>query len=141
MFWTKFGTLLVAAALLYAAAKVHKSRGKGAKVAKPAGIILAFLAGCAFLVTVVGPWMLSLAEKIVGFSVAGLIVCVAIIIVDWLLDKKPDKPAFWAALLLPLFLVLGFSQLPSVAGQIGDGAKQVGGQIQQIDKPNPAQGR
>ena len=131
-FWDRFGTLAIAAALLFAAMRFHRSGKRGSKIA---GLIIGFLAGCAFLVTFVGSWMGHLAGRGLGaFFVAGLIVDVAIILVDWLFDKKPDKPAFWAAFALPAMLVFGVASIPMVTGQVGSGADQVSGSVQQIGK-------
>lgn len=131
-FWDRAGVLAVAAALLFAALRVHKSSGKHVKLSKPVGVILAFLAGLAMLTTLVGSWMQGMGTKAVGFGVAGLIVCAVIIAVDWGLDKKPDKPAFWAGFALPLFLVIGMAQIPAVGQQIGNGGQQVTSQISRV---------
>jgi MFS family permease len=129
--WQRFGAILIAVALLLIALRFHKAKGRNAT--KIIGVVLAFLSGCAFLGTIVGGWMVDLSEKIVGLSVAGLIVCVGIIVVDCAIDRKPDKPAFWAAALLPIFIVIGGAQIPTVTGQVGDGAGEVGTQIRQIN--------
>ncbi len=128
------GTLAIAGALLFAALRVHKSSGRHTKFTKPAGVVLAFVAGMAFLVTFVGSWMAGLAQAAGAFGVAGLIVCVSVIAVDWLLDNKPDKPAFWAAFFLAMFLVVGVSQIPAATNQIGHGGQQVGGQMSKAGK-------
>lgn len=129
--WERLGAVLIAAALLFAALRIHKAKGKVAT--KITGVIFAFFAGCAFLGTIVGGWMVHLSDKIVGLSVAGLIVCAVIIAIDCLVDRKPDKPAFWAAVLLPIFIVIGGAQIPSVISQTGDGAREVGTQIEKIN--------
>jgi peptidoglycan/LPS O-acetylase OafA/YrhL len=128
-FLERLGTLAIAAALLFAALRIHKSSGKHTRVTKPAGVITAFVAGLAFIVTVVGAWMIGWGLGWASFGVAGLIVCVAIVVVDWLLDGKPDKPALWAAFVLPLFLVIGITSLPAVGNQIGQGGQQVTSQM------------
>lgn len=128
----RLGTLAIAAALLFVALRVHKSSGKHVKVTKPAGVVLSFLSGCAFLVTFVGGWMTSLAGALAGVAVAGLIVCAGIIGVDWAMDGRPDKPAFWAAFALALAVVVGASQLPRAVDQIGTGASQVTEQLSKV---------
>lgn len=129
-FWERFGTLAIAAAVLFAALRFHKSSRRWAKWT---GVVGAFLAGCAFLVTFVGSWMGAISAKGAGaFFVAGLITCAAIIAVDLLADKKPDKPAFWATFALAAVVVFGVASIPQATGQIGDGANQVGTQIQRI---------
>lgn len=136
-FGARLGTLAIAAALLFAARRVHGSAGKHTKVTKPLGVMLAFLSGCAFLVTVVGAWMGGVA--IGGIGVAGLIVCVVIIAVDWFADHKPDKAAFWAAFFLAMFVVFGVSQVPRATGQVGDGLDRVGEQMGHVTStPAPA---
>ena len=133
-FWARFGTFAIAAALLFAAMRVHRSTGKHTKVTKQVGLVLAFLAGCALLVTFVGSWMASLAAAAGAFFVAGLIACAAIIAVDWFLDGKPDRPAFWAAFFLAGMIVFGAAAIPKATGQIGDGANRVGTQIQRVGR-------
>lgn len=129
------GIFAVAAALLFAAYRIHgASGGRKPIVTKSIGLILSFVAGLAFLVTFAGGWMSSKLGDVGGFAVAGLIACAVIIIVDWLLDKKPDKPAFWAAFALALFLVVGVAQLPAVGEQIGDGGAQVGAEIKKVSE-------
>lgn len=131
-FWERFGTLAIAAALLFAALRFHRSSRRWAKIV---GVVGAFLAGCAFLVTFVGAWMGGMASGGAGaFFVAGLIVCAVVIAVDVGLDKRPDKPAFWASLVLPAMLVFGAASIPMVSGQIGSGGSQVGTQIQRIGR-------
>lgn len=125
----RIGALLIACALLFAALRIHRSQ-KG----KKAGTILALLAGMAFLVTVVGDWMGRAASVGGALGVAGLIIAVGIIIADWAMDKRPDKPAFWAMFALPALIVFGISQIPAVGEQLGDGGKQVAEQMNQVGK-------
>lgn len=129
----RFGSLAIAAAVLFVAYRLHGAGGKHVKRTKPAAIILSFLAGCAFLVTIVGGWILGL--KGVGiFAAAGLIACVGIVAIDWLLDKKPDKPAFWAAFALAFFLVLGGASLSTAGDQVQKGGTQVQQVVDKIGK-------
>jgi hypothetical protein len=127
----RFGTFVIAAALLFAAMRIHRSTGKHTKITKQVGLVLAFLAGCAFLVTFVGAWMAGMAGALGAFFVAGLIACAAIIAVDWLLDGKPDRPAFWAAFML----LLGGG-----AGHVGRVRHRPGGEGRPVgsDRPGPA---
>lgn len=129
-FLERFGTLAIAAAVLFAAMRFHKS---GKRWAKWTGVGLSFLAGCAFLVTFVGSWMGSLSGRgAASFFVAGLIICVAIIAVDGIADKKPDKPAFWAAFALAFVMTFGVASIPKATGQVGTGVDKVGSQMSKI---------
>lgn len=125
----RFGTLILAAAILFIALRIHKSAGKHVKVTKPIGIVLSFISGSLALLTVVGSWMGQLASVGGVVGVAGLIVCAGIVIIDWGLDKKPDKPAFWAAFALAAFIVFGVAQIPTATSQIKDGTTQVTSQL------------
>jgi hypothetical protein len=125
----RFGLLLIAGAILFAAYRTHKSRKKAAK---NVAVVMAFFAGLAFLATFVGNWMHSVSW-LGGAGVAALIVCVSIIFVDWIIDKKADKPAFWAAFALGFAIVLGASNLAQAGQQIGQGGKQVGDQLSKMD--------
>jgi MFS family permease len=127
---SRFGMLLIAAALLFVAIRMNKSSNKKAK---HASIVTAFLAGLFFLGTIVGGWITG-ADWLTGLGVAGLLVCACIIAVDWLADKKPDKPALYAAFALPLFIILGAASLPAVGGQIADSGHAVTEQMSQMGK-------
>jgi len=133
-FGPRFGAFVIAAAILFVALRVHKSSGKHLHKTKRAGIILAFIAGLAFLPTFVGGWMADLAGVGGTIGVAGLIVCFAIVVVDWAFDGKPDSPAFFAALLLPMFVVFGVAQFPAVADQIGNSGQQVTEQMSRVGR-------
>jgi peptidoglycan/LPS O-acetylase OafA/YrhL len=126
----RFGLLAIAAALLFAAHRTHKS---SKKAAKNTAVVMAFLAGLAFLATFVGDWMQS-ASWLGGLGVAILIVCAVIIVVDWAIDKKPDKPAFWAAFALGFAIVLGASNLDDAGRMISDGGHEVSSQLSQMGK-------
>jgi phosphoglycerol transferase MdoB-like AlkP superfamily enzyme len=76
--------------------------------------------------------MANAASGAGSLFVAGLIVCVVIIAIDWFADGKPDKAAFWAAFFLAGMVVFGAASLPRVGDQIGNGANQVGSQIQRV---------
>lgn len=125
----RFGALLIAGALLFVALKMQKS---GNKKAKNASVVAAFIAGLAALAAFVGDWMqtswLGLA------AAAGLIVCACIIAIDWLVDKKPDKPAMYAAFALATMIVLGAGHLDAVGDQISSGSDRVGEQMSKMDK-------
>jgi drug/metabolite transporter (DMT)-like permease len=132
--WERFGSLILCAAFLFAALKVHKSRGRHAKATKPAGIVLAFLAGLMFLVTVTGAWVAAFARNT---GVAGAVILIVVVVIlgaDWLHDRRPDRAAFWAAFALGLALVVGIPQFPRVFDQIGRGGHEVTGQISQTGK-------
>ena len=129
-FFSRLGTLAIAGAVLFVAIKLNKSNNKKAK---NWSIVVAIVAGLAALVTIVGDWMTG-ADWLGQFAVAGLIVCVAIIVVDWMIDKKPDKPAMYAGFALGMMIVLGAANLDTAAQQIGDGGSQVGNQLSQMGK-------
>jgi len=133
-FGERFAAFAIAAALLFAAMRIHKSSGQHSRVSKQVGVVMAFVAGLAFLVTFVGEWMGRVAAIAGAVGVALLIIAVATILVDWALDKKPDKPAFWAMFLLPALLVFGVTQIPAVGDQLGDGGKQVADQMSRVGK-------
>lgn len=133
-FWARAGTLAIAGALLFLAYNMH---GSSRKYVRHASIVMSFVAGLAFLVTFVGSWMSS-AEWFGGFAVAGLIVCLSIIVVDWMWDKKPDKKAFWAAFALALFIVLGAANLDQASSNVIEGGKMVGEELEKIGDNNPA---
>lgn len=131
-FLERFGTLAIAAALLFVAIRAHKSSKRWAKWT---GVIMAFFAGCAFLVTFVGAWMGGISAKGAGaFFVAGLIACGGIIFFDLVADKKPDKPAFWATFALAAVMVFGVASIPKATGQVGTGVDKVGTQVSRIGK-------
>ncbi len=126
----RFGLLLIAAAILFAAYRTHKSSKKSAK---NVAVVMSFFAGLAFLATFVGDWMQS-ASWLGGLGVAALIVCAAIITIDWLVDKKPDKPAFWAAFALGFAVIMGASNLDDAGQMISDGGREVSQQLSQMGK-------
>ncbi len=127
-FWTRAGMLAAAVAIMFVAMKMNKSSNRKAK---NISILVAGVAGLAGLATIVGDWMTDL-DWLGMFAAAGLIVCAAIIAVDWLVDKKPDKPAMWAAFALGMMIVLGASNLDAIGEQIGDGGSAVGEQLQKM---------
>lgn len=133
-FLPRLGALFIAAAILFAALRFHKSSGPHSAKAKKTGAVLAFIAGMAFLVTIVGDWMGKVAAIGGALGAALLIIAVATIVVDWGMDKRPDKPAFWAMFALPALLVFGVTQIPAVADQIGDGGRQVSEQMNKVGK-------
>nr|WP_221374429.1 hypothetical protein [Actinoplanes polyasparticus] len=123
----RFGLLLIAAAVLFAAHRTHKSSKKSAK---NVAVVMAFAAGLAFLATFVGDWMQSAS----WLGVAALIVCACIIAVDWFIDKKPDKPVFWAAFALGFAIVLGAANLDDAGRLIQNGGSEVSSQLSQMGK-------
>lgn len=131
-FWARSGVFVIAAALLFTAIKLQKSSNKKAK---NVSVIAAFIAGLAALAAIAGDWMR--AGAIGTFAVGGLIVCVCIIVVDWMVDKKPDRPAMYSAFALALMIVLGASNLPTVGDQISDGGSRVGEQMSKLDDGKP----
>jgi hypothetical protein len=138
-FGTRAGAIVIAAALLFFALRFHKSsHTKGKKL----GTAFALIAGLATLAAVVGDWMGGLSQFWASVVVALLIIAVGIIIVDWAMDKSPDKPAFWAAYALPVLLAVGVLQIPAVGSQIGNGGKQVADQMSKVgDKPAEKSGK
>lgn len=127
-FLAGLGGLAIVAGLILGGLRLNKSSGKKAK---HASMVVALLAGCAFLTTTFGGWLTGWGTWGL-FAVAGLIACLFIAGVDWLIDKKPDKPAFWCAVVLPMFLVIGLAQVPTVANMISTGGSQVGSQVSSV---------
>lgn len=127
-FLAGLGGLACVAALVLFGLRLNKSSGKKAK---HASMVVALIAGCAFLATTFGGWLTGWGAWGL-FAVAGLIACLGFAAVDWLVDKKPDKVAFWCAVLLPLFLVIGLAQVPTVANMISTGGHQVGTQVSSV---------
>lgn len=126
----RFGLLVLAAIIVFLAKRLHDKSG-GGKAKKNAAAVFAFLGGLCLLGTVVGDWM----GKITGASpyiAAGLFLLTAgIIVIDMWADKKADKPAFWCAVVLPLAIVFGLSQMSNVGATISKNAGTVGSTIQQ----------
>ncbi len=138
-FIDRLGPFAIACALLFAAVRIHRSTGRHQRMTKPVGLVVAFLAGASFLVTFVGSWMASIAGRGAGpFFVAALIVCAVIIVVDWGFDKKPDRPAFWAAFSLAAVMVFGAASIPQATGQVGNGVTKVTSEFQQATNNQPA---
>ncbi|MEV1013805.1 MULTISPECIES: hypothetical protein [unclassified Micromonospora] len=138
-FGTRAGAVVIAAALLFCALRFHKSSNpKGKKI----GTAFAFVAGLATLAAVVGDWMGVLSDFWASVIVALMFIAFVVLVVDWAMDKRPDKPAFWAAYALPTLLVVGIVQIPAVGNQIGDGGKQVADQMSKVgDKPAGKSGK
>jgi hypothetical protein len=128
----RIGAFLIACAMLFAALRIHKAQGKSTKVTKQIGVGLAFVSGCCFLMTFVGNWMGTVSSLFSVIGVVGLIISAVIVAVDWLVDKRPDSPAFWAAVVLPFFIVFGWSQIPRALGQMGAGWDRVLAQLSQL---------
>lgn len=127
-FGARFGAFVIAGALLFVAIRLQKS---GNKKAKHVSIVAAFIAGLGALTAIVGDWMQ--ADWLGSVAVGGLIICACIIVVDWFVDKKPDKPAMYAAFALAMMVVLGASNLGAVGDQISDGSGKVGEQMSKMD--------
>lgn len=126
----RFGLLLIAGAILFAAHRAHKSSKKSIK---NVAVVMSFFAGLAFLGTFVGDWMRS-ASWLAAAGVAGLIVCASIIFVDWVGDKKADKPAFWAAFALGFAIIMGASGLDDAGRMVSDGGREVANQMSKMGK-------
>lgn len=127
--WIRISALAIAAVVLFAAWKLHGSSGKMSRATKVAGVLGALVAGLAFLVTFVGDLAGQISAAYPGLMAVGLVACAAVILVDWLIDGRPDRPAFIAMFLLPIFLALGLNNLDMIGDQIGDGADRVGTEL------------
>lgn len=127
--WIRISALAIAAVVLFAAWKLHSSSGKFFTATKVAGVLGAFVAGLAFLVTFVGDYAARISAAYPGLMAIVLVVVAVVIVVDWGLDRRPDKPAFIAMFLLPAALALGLSNLGMIGDQIGDGAERVNAEL------------
>lgn len=133
----RFGVFAIAAAIFFVAYLAFKSSRRGVK---QAGMIGSFLAGLGFLGTFVGGWITE-QDWLGGLSVAGLIAVAGIVFIDWLANKKIEKPTFFALLVLPFFLVLGIANIGAAWDLIYDGGREVGSQMSQVGDQAEAEGR
>jgi len=134
----RFGTFAIAAAIFFVAYIAFKSSRRGVK---QFGMICSFIAGLAFLVTFVGAWITE-QDWLAGLAVAGLIAVAGTIGIDWVANKKIEKPTFFALFALPFFLVLGVANIDAAGDQIGKGGKQVQQELQKVDDGgNKAEGK
>lgn len=126
------GGLACFAALVLGGLRLHRV-GQGqppnpvkALKAKKASMVVGLAAGCLLLATTIGSWVTGWGLAAGLFAGAALILDGGVVVADWWLDGKPDKPAFWAAVFLPLLLCVGLAQIPTVGNMISGGAGQVG---------------
>lgn len=132
---SRFGIFAIAAAVFFVAYLAFKSSRRGVK---QAGMVGSFLAGLGFLGTFVGDWITG-QTWLGGLSVAGLIAVAGIVAIDWLANKKIEKPTFFALLVLPFFVVMGIANIDAVGSLIYDGGKEVGAQISKVDDGGQAE--
>lgn len=125
----RIGALAIAAVMLFLALRLHKLSGEHVNKTKAGGVILAFISGLLFLATIIGEWLIKFGEKLSLVGVAVLLLCLGVLAIDWAIDKKPDRPAFWSAFFLALFLAISLSQLPQVGKQAGKGSHHIEAQL------------
>ncbi|MGI5119303.1 hypothetical protein ACQEU5_07130 [Marinactinospora thermotolerans] len=102
----------------------------------PAG--LAFICGACLAETGLGGWLASTLVMVSGWIVAPFgipavavvsgiaLILTVVLAVDLAVDRKPDKPAAWSLLVLPVLLVGVGGTLGMVGAQVTDGMVQVG---------------
>lgn len=120
------GLLICALVIIFLARRLHKkAHGKAEKTQKIIATIAAFLGGLALLGTFVGEWMGRLAGVSPYIAVAGFLLALGGLIVEWWADGKPDTFAFWCALALPITAAFGIAQLGNFGGELNRNADQV----------------
>jgi hypothetical protein len=137
----RVGLLVFGVALYWLASRLHKKAGsggpqggKGANPKKVIATLMAFLAGCALVGTFVGDWVAGIGRASPLIAAAFFLLTAGVLVIDWWSDGVPDRPAFIAAALLPLAVVVGFAQIDTAFDQVGDKAEQVGQTIQNGSK-------
>jgi cytochrome bd-type quinol oxidase subunit 2 len=124
------GLLILACILLFLARRLHSgASGKGVKAMKWVATVLGFLAGLAFVGTIVGGWMATIAGASPYIAAGVFILCAGGFTVDVWKDKQPDGFAFWCAVLLPLAVIYGFAQASNVGDMLQDRGEQVSNTI------------
>ncbi len=120
------GLLICAVAIIFLARRLHsKAGGKSEKTQKVLATITGFFGGLALVGTIAGEWMGKLGGASPYLAAAAFLVAFGGLLIDWWADGKPDKFAFWCAVVLPLATIVGFSQLDNLGTAISDNAEQV----------------
>ena len=118
-FLGRAGLLICAVIIVFLARRLHtKAAGKAEKTQKTIATVAVFLGGLALLGTVAGDWMAQVTEASPFIAAGAFILTAGGLFIDWWTDKKPDKFAFWCALLLPLAIVFGLGQLSTLGDEI-----------------------
>lgn len=125
-FLAGLGGLSAVAVLMILALRFGKVSGKRAALAKHVAMTLSLTAGCALIVTAEGSWLTGWGAGLGIVAGALCLLALGIVIADWAFDGKPDRAAFWAAFALPILMVIGLAQVPSIGNQISGGGQQVG---------------
>lgn len=107
-----FGLLALAAGLTALGLYIHKRHGYWI------GFGMVLLGGIVLAVTVQGQWAAHLVAQIPYAPLFILAVGSTVIVLD-IKDRRPDKPAVWLALTVPMFLALGVAQVPDAFAAIG----------------------
>ncbi|MEV1315405.1 hypothetical protein AB0J14_04890 [Micromonospora arborensis] len=120
------GLLICAVAILFLARRLHtKASGKAEKTQKVCATIAGFFGGLALIGTVAGEWMGKIGGASPYIAAAIFLVAAGGLLIDWWADGKPDKFAFWCAVVLPMAAIIGYAQLPKLGDAISDNAEQV----------------
>lgn len=127
--WEWIGVLAIAGALFVGAYMLHGA--SGSKFWKFLAVVLSGATGMALVVTPAIDLGRGISGGMPGIAGVALFVVVVIIVVDWVRGRQLDKPAFFAVLLLPMLIVLGWGELGMLWDQVGAGASQVGDQLPQ----------
>lgn len=124
--FARSGLLILAAVLLFLSVRLHSgASGKSEKFAKIAATVGGFCAGLAFLGTFVGGWMAGVTKASPYIAAAMFLLAAGGLMVDWWKDGKPDRFAFWCAVVLPMATVFGFAQLGALGDELGRSSQQV----------------
>jgi hypothetical protein len=125
-FLAGLGGLSAVIVLMLLALRFGKVSGKRASLAKHVAMTLSLTAGAALIMTAEGSWLTGWGSALGVVAGALCLLALGVVIADWLFDGKPDRAAFWAAFALPILLVIGLAQIPSIGSQIQGGGQQVG---------------
>lgn len=140
-FLVRFGLLILAGIIIFLARRLHKkAAGKSEKMQKTIATIAGFFGGVALVGTVAGTWMNNISRASPYVAAAAFFLAAGGLLIDWWTDKKPDKFAFYCAILLPLAMVYGLAQAQAVVSELGRNAQQVSSTIGQ-QAPAPRTGR
>jgi hypothetical protein len=93
------------------------------------GFVLVAIAGVLLAVTAQGQWIARMIGQIPYAPFAIMAIGLVVIGLD-IKDKRPDKPAVYLALTVPMFLALGIAQTPDVFNAVSDALAHLGVEAQ-----------